>query len=386
MFGGMPASAGGSDGRGGRPPRLLVITPDFPPARGGIQVVVSRLVTGLEGFDTRVVALDSPGARQFDAAGGDSIRRVPSSRRMPGASNLPLNALALLEAARFRPQLTLSAHIVTSPAAAAIHRALAARTVQYFYAKEIGHRPRLAAFAARRADVAISISSYTSGLLAALGVPPRGVTLIPPGVDLPADPRPQAADRPTLLTIARLDDRYKGHDVVLRSLTSIREQVPDVQWIVIGDGALRPELEALAGSLGVADCVRFLGSVSDEQRNSWLRRADLLAMPSRLPDGGGAGEGFGIVYLEAGAYGKPVVGGNVAGAVDAVGDGESGLLVDPTDVRAVGTAITRLLLDRELAARLGAGGAERARRFAWPRIVERVRAVLLAQLASASDR
>ncbi len=79
------------------------------------------------------------------------------------------------------------------------------------------------------------------------------------------------------------------------------------------------------------DAIRFLGSVSDEERNLWLRRAHLLAMPSRLPAGGFAGEGFGIAYLEAGAYGKPVVAGNVGGALDSVSDGESGLLVDPTD-------------------------------------------------------
>jgi phosphatidylinositol alpha-1,6-mannosyltransferase len=130
----------------------------------------------------------------------------------------------------------------------------------------------------------------------------------------------------------------------------------------------------------VADSIRFLGSVSDEQRNLWLRRADLLAMPSRLPGGGLAGEGFGIVYLEAGAYGKPVVAGNVGGAVDAVLDGQTGLLVDPTDPVAVGAAITKLLLDEQLARRLGSAGAQRARSFAWPVIVQRLEAVLLEQI------
>jgi phosphatidyl-myo-inositol dimannoside synthase len=366
-------------------PRLLVVTPDFPPARGGIQVLVHRLVTGLEGFDTQVVALGGEGAEQFDASSDVKIRRVWADARLRAARNLPLNALALREAARFRPQLTLSAHIVTSPAAALIRRALGARTVQYFYAKEIGHKPRLAAFAARRADAAISISSYTSGLLAALGVPSSSISLIPPGVDLPEDPAPLPAGRPTMLTIARLEDRYKGHDVLVRSLGAIRQRVPDVEWVVIGDGPLRGELEELSRSLGVADCIRFLGAVGDEERNAWLRRTDLLAMPSRLPRDGLAGEGFGIVYLEAGTYGKPVVAGNVAGALDAVSDGETGLLVDPTDASAVAEAITRLLLDRALAARLGAAGAERARRFAWPQIVGRVRELLLAQLDAPAD-
>ena len=106
-------------------------------------------------------------------------------------------------------------------------------------------------------------------------------------------------------------------------------------------------------------------------------------MPSRLPGTGAAGEGFGIVYLEAGAYGKPVVAGNVGGAVDAVRDGESGLLVDPRDEREVAAAITRLLLEPALAERLGRGGAQRARELAWPRVAERVQALLLAQLRDA---
>jgi phosphatidyl-myo-inositol dimannoside synthase len=162
----------------------------------------------------------------------------------------------------------------------------------------------------------------------------------------------------------------------------VRAKVPDVEWVVIGDGSLRAGVEALARSNGVGNSVRFLGAVSDAERNTWLRRAHLLAMPSRLPADGYAGEGFGIVFLEANAYGKPVVAGNVGGALDAVSDGESGLLVDPLDQMAVAGAITELLLDPELAARLGRAGQQRAQSFAWPAIVEQVEAVLHERLAS----
>jgi phosphatidylinositol alpha-1,6-mannosyltransferase len=368
------------EARGNRRPRLLVLTPDYPPLHGGIQLLAHRVAAGIKGFETRIVALDCSGARQFDASNGQAVRRVPTDRRLRGARNVPLNAFALLEALRFRPDVTLSVHLVASPAAAAIRRVMGARTVQYFHAKEISGKPKVAAFAARKADVVIAVSSYTAGLITATGVSPASMRLIPPGVDMPSDPRPLPAEHPTFVTVARLEDRYKGHDVLVRSLALVREQVSDVEWVVIGDGPLRLELERLASSHGVADSVRFLGAVSDEQRNLWLRRADLLAMPSRLPGAGLAGEGFGIVYMEAAAYGKPVVAGNVGGAVDAVRDGETGLLVDPTDPVAVGGAIARLLLDEELARRLGRAGAQRARSFAWPLIVERLEAVLLEQI------
>jgi len=102
-------------------------------------------------------------------------------------------------------------------------------------------------------------------------------------------------------------------------------------------------------------------------------------MPSRLH-----GEGFGIVYLEAGAHGKPVVAGDAGGSREAVQDGTSGLLVDPTDPDAVAEALTTLLLDRELAHRLGQSGAERARAFHWPLIAARVEATLLELVGEAA--
>ena len=151
-------------------------------------------------------------------------------------------------------------------------------------------------------------------------------------------------------------------------------------WVVLGDGTLRPGIEALARSYGVASSICFEGTVSDEQRNAWLRRTHVLAMPSRLTAGGFAGEGFGIAYLEAGAYGKPVVAGNVGGALDAVLDGQTGLLVDPLDEVAVAEAIATLLLDPELARRLGTAGRRRAQEFAWPAIIERLQDTLLEQL------
>jgi phosphatidylinositol alpha-1,6-mannosyltransferase len=363
----------------GHRPRLLILTPDFPPAHGGVQVLVHGLAVAMTGFQIEVVTLASPGGRRFDSEGGLATRRVGAHTGGGRARMLALNAGALRRALRFRPDVTLSAHAITSPAAAAVGRLLGRRVAQYFYANEILGKPRLSAFAATNADVVIAISAYTASLIAATGASPVNLKLIPPGVDLPSDPGALPVERPTVLTIAQLKHPYKGHDVLIRALTGVRARVPDVQWVVIGEGPLRPGLEALARSCGLAGTARFLGAVSDEVRNSWLRRADVFAMPSRL-----AGEGFGIVYLEASAYGTPVVAGNVGGALDAVADGISGLLVDPTDPAAVEGAVTRLLLDRELAQRLGRDGALRAREFAWPVIAGQVEAALLEPAGTSS--
>ena len=382
----MPDGVPVHDRPGGRLPRLLVLSPDYPPARGGIQVLAHRITSGLDGFERRVLTFDGPGAREFDAEGDLSVRRVRADPRLRAGSNAVLNAAAISEAARFRPAVVLGIHIVTAPASALIGRTLGACSAQYFHAKEIGHRPRLSSFAARHADVPIVVSEYCAQLLAATGVPRSSMTLISPGVDLPADPAPLAAGQPTFVTVSRLEDRYKGHDVVMRAMPRILERVPDARWVIVGDGPLRVELEALARSQHVSASVVFAGAVSDSERDDWLRRSALLVMPSRLPGGDGAGEGFGIVYLEAGAFGKPVVAGNVGGALDSVLDGQTGLLVDPTDPAAVAGAVTRLLLDPELAGRLGRAGAERARSLAWPLTARRVQDVLLAELARRGRR
>jgi phosphatidyl-myo-inositol dimannoside synthase len=342
-----------------------------------------RLASAMAGFRTQVLTLDAAQASAFDEGSVLDVRRVRGAGSRRRVANALLNGAALREAVRFRPHALLSMHIVTSPAAVAIRWARRTPAVQYFHANEITGKPRLAAFAASRADAVISVSSYTSSLIAATGAAPKCLHEIPPGVDLPPPACGPPASRPTVLTIARLESRYKGHDVLVQALAQVRAAVPDVHWVVIGDGSLRVELEARVLAAGLVDSVSFLGSIDDVQRDRWLARCDLLAMPSRLPGAGQAGEGFGVVYLEAAAHAKPVVAGNVGGAVDAVADGVSGLLVDPTDPRAVAVAITTLLRDRELARRLGVRGAERAREFAWPLIAGRVEAVLLEQVASA---
>lgn len=363
----------------GPEPRVLMLTPDFPPTLGGIQLVVHRIVQHADRLHMRVVTLDGPGALCFDATSGLDVRRVGlgAGRRLAVAS---LNARSLREAARFRPAAVVSAHIVTAPAAALIAAALRIPLVQHLYAAEVGARPRLAHFALRRADAVVAISAYTRELAVAHGAPSARVHRIPPGVDLPAPDTVQRAERPTILTISRLSERYKGHDVMLRALPLIRARVPDVEWVVVGDGPLRSGLERTAAGQGLQGSVRFVGSVSDGERDWWLRRAHVFAMPSRLP-AGGAGEGFGIVYLEAGAHSLPVVAGNVGGALDAVVHGQTGVLVDPADHVALADAITDLLLDPSRAQALGAAGTLRSRALAWPAVARRIENLVLGLLA-----
>ena len=358
--------------------KALIVTPDFPPALGGIQTLVHRLARHVRNIEIRVVTLDAPGAARFDREQPFAVLRVPWRTRGRRVAIAALSAAAIREAIAHRPDVVLSAHIVASPAAAAIRRCRSIPAVQYLYGKEISARPRLARYAIDNAAASIAISRYTRELALATGARRAGLTLIPPGVDLPsgsAATRP-ANGTPRFISIARLEERYKGHDVVMRAMPLILARVPEAEWVIVGDGPLRGQLERLADSHRVSSRVRFVGAVPDEERDRWLAQAALLAMPSRLPARGAASEGFGIVYLEAGVRGIPVVAGNVAGALDAVVDGETGVLVDPDDHVAVAGAIASLLENPARARELGRGGREQAEGLAWPLIAERVSGVL----------
>jgi phosphatidylinositol alpha-1,6-mannosyltransferase len=360
-------------------PRVMVITPDFPPAKGGIQILTHRVVSAMRELEPIVVTLGQPGAAEFDREQNFRIvrtRATPSTRRFSIAG---LNATAGMVGVHERPDVVLSMHIVAGPAAALLRRQLGVPFVQYIHAKEVGARPALARFALTRADRVIAVSHYTRDLALAAGANPARISLIYPGVDLPAgSPAPrQRAGPPTVLTISRLEDRYKGHDVVLRALPLVRVEVPDVRWHVIGDGPLRFALEERARAMDLGECVHFLGSVSDAERDRELSTADAFCMVSRMPTGGFAGEGFGIVYLEANAHGLPVLAGATGGALDAVVPEETGLLVDPEDHVAVADALVRILTDRAVAQRLGSGGRARAASLTWTAAGHLVEADLL---------
>jgi phosphatidylinositol alpha-1,6-mannosyltransferase len=296
---------------------------------------------------------------------------------------IALNARVLANGVLFRPDVVLCAHVVAAPACLTLAGLLRAPIVSYVYADEVPARPLLSRLVLRSSTRTIAISGYARELALVNGARASGVRVVPPGVDLPGPPTSTDKEaRPTFITVSRLTDRYKGHDLLLRALPAVRARVPDVQWFVVGDGPLRAELEESARVLGVEGSVSFFGEVSDAERDSLLARSHVFVMPSRLPPDGAGGEGFGIVYLEAALHGIPAVAGGVAGAVDAVLDGETGLLVDSTDEVAIADAVAGLLLDLERAERLGRAAERHARRFTWDRMAEEVDVVLREAMGS----
>jgi phosphatidylinositol alpha-1,6-mannosyltransferase len=362
--------------------KVLLVTPDFPPSEGGIQLLLSRIVESTPAIEYRVLTLGQEQTEGYDREFPATVRRVGSSGGDRRLAALKLNARTVGEARSFRPDLILSGHVVASLGALALRRILRVPLVQYVHADEFRVRNRLTASAVKQAEATIAVSRYTRQMCLDAGADPDRVHVIPPGIDLPPAPTIARDPRPTLLTVATLLFRYKGHDVMVRALPLIRAKVPDARWVVVGDGPFRPALENALRAYGVEDAVELRGRVSDEERDEWLDRASAFCMPSRVPAAGLGGEGFGIVYMEAAAHGIPTIGGDVAGARDAVVNGETGLLIDPTDYLALASAATELLANPERAREMGAAGRAHAERHAYPLIAARVEALLRATAAA----
>jgi phosphatidylinositol alpha-1,6-mannosyltransferase len=239
----------------------------------------------------------------------------------------------------------------------------------------------------RRASMVVASSRFTQTSVLSLGVSPDRVRILHPGANVApedATSAPPSPDRPfTLLSVSRLVDLYKGHDTVIRALPLIHSKCPATRYVIVGGGPLRDYLQRLAGTLGVEQHVVFLGDVSDDTREALYQNCDVFVQLSREARSGGGAEGFGIVCLEASAAGKPVVAGRAGGLPDAVKDGVSGLLVDPSNLGHVAEAIASLLLDSSRRMRMGQAGRARVlRAFTWERMAQTARA-LFAEAAGA---
>ena len=355
--------------------RVLLVTNDFPPRRGGIQSYLENLVDGLVAggdVDLTVYAPTWKGCEEHDrraAASGYRVVRHPTTLMLPEPS-VALRMRRLIRDHRvdtvwFGAAAPLA---LLSPVARA---AGARRVVASTHGHEVGWSMLpLARTALRRigngADVVTFISNYTRGRVASAFGPHAALERLAPGVDTDRFVPDAAArdrlreryglgDRPVVLCLSRLVPR-KGQDMLIRALPAVLARVPDAALVIVGGGPYRDRLHALAEDLGVRAEVVFTDGVPADELPAHHAMADVFAMPCRTRGGGLDVEGLGIVYLEASATGVPVVAGRSGGAPESVRDGETGVVVDGEDVAAIATAVGDLLTDRARAAAMGAAG------------------------------
>lgn len=238
------------------------------------------------------------------------------------------------------------------------------------------------AWARRRVDMVgaarhwFVISRDTASRLAAMGVSESRQSLLLPGVVMPhpADTDDQKrrsvrerlglGDHPFVLSVCHLRHR-KGIDLAIEAFAAVAAEFPSLRYVAAGAGPERDALATLARSAGVADRVVFTGAIDEATKAALFAECEFFILPTRAE--AHDVEGFGIVYLEAGSYGKAVIGGATGGVAEAIADGETGLLVDTRDSAGLSRAMRDLLRDPSLCGTMGRRGAERAcSDFAWP--------------------
>jgi phosphatidyl-myo-inositol dimannoside synthase len=267
----------------------------------------------------------------------------------PNVGRVVLATLLLRSLLFQRPDRVYCGHVLLAPMVRALCGPLGIPYTVLTYGKEVWEAlPASKRKALQVADRVWTISRYSRDQLCkANGVDSQKVDFLYCAVDGQRF-QPQAksaelvekyelADACVLLTVARLwsGDPYKGVDVTIRALPKILAQFPNVKYLVVGRGDDQPRLAQLAIDLGVSDRVVFAGFVATADLVDHYNLADAYVMPSQ--------EGFGIVYLEAMACGKPVLSGDADGSADPLQDGRFGVQVPHGDPDAVAIACVEML-------------------------------------------
>lgn len=351
---------------------------------GGVQLAGQQTAAALktiadeQGWLCVFLSLNDTQGEHAASVGGIHFRFTGFARRK---GTFAFEALRLT---RKKPRIILAAHPNLAPIAA-LMKAISpsAQTIVGTHGIEIWQPLQwMRRIALRRADILTAPSSDTAHRLASVqGVPEAQIRTVP----WPLDPdfaqlaaNPGKLSRPpgfpcgqVVLSVGRwaASERYKGADVLIQAIADLRRDFPDLQLVLVGGGDDLPRLQEKAQLSGSSERIHFLAGISRAELAACYEGAEVFALPS-------TGEGFGLVFLEAMAFGKPVIGGNAGGIPDLVENGRTGLLVEPT-VEAVGTALRRLLSDKQLREELGACGRQRVNSdFAFCRFQSRLQAIL----------
>ncbi|MBQ1044965.1 MULTISPECIES: glycosyltransferase family 4 protein [unclassified Micromonospora] len=370
--------------------RTLLITNDFPPRPGGIQSFVHNLAVRQPSGSVVVYASSWRGAEKFDADQPFEVVRERTRVLLP----TPLIARRAARLARAYDCDTVwfgAAAPLGLLATGLRRRAGIRRAVALTHGHEVGWAALPGARSALRrigkgVDVTTYLGEYTRTRLARVLDGLTELRRLAPGVDVETyhpevdgtkvRERLGLADRPVVVCVSRLVPR-KGQDMLIRALPEIRRRVPGAALLVVGGGPYRSTLEKLARQTGLEHDVVFTGSVPSEALPAHYAAGDVYAMPCRTRNRGLDVEGLGIVYLEAGATGLPVVAGDSGGAPDAVRDGETGFVVGGRDVAQIADRVATLLADRDLAQQFGAAGrAWVEREWRWETQAQRMAALL----------
>jgi len=357
------------------------VTNDFPPKVGGIQVVQHELFGALDPDRVCVLAADHPDAAAYDATLPFRVERVRAATLLPSPS-VARRVGALCD--EIHPDVVVFGSALP---VSLLRTVVDSRRIPYVtmvYGADVSVPARLMPFSAmlRRvltgASGIVALGPFVSAeAVRACGhrAPPPVLEVFP-GVDtdrfVPGEAAPARRRlgldpaRPTVTSVSRLVPR-KGMHLLVEAAGRLVRDFADLQVVIAGSGREAGRIRRLVEAKRLTGNVRLLGRIDDASLCDLYQAGDVFTMLCHDRWGGLEAEGFGIVFVEAAACGRPVVAGRSGGATDAVADGVTATVVDAVDTAAVAAAVAAYLRDPDLAARHGAAGRARAvETFRWP--------------------
>jgi len=332
---------------------INIWTPSFFEAKGGIQVYSVFLLNAIQQIiangkyklfikhDSKIPVNSSCPSTKYIVAGKAPLR----------LRTVVFSMQLILGAIRQKPDLIISTHLNFTPVAHLLKTLLGIPYYTVAHGIEAWNiENSQLKLALKNADKILAVSHYTRDkLIKEQNLDPENILVLPNTFDhqrFKIAPKPDyllqkyqlKSETKIILTVARLSasEQYKGFDQIIQSLPQIIAKIPNVHYIIVGKGDDRPRIEKLVKDLKLENYVTLAGFIPDEELCDYYNLCDLFAMPSK-------GEGFGIVYLEAMACGKPCLGGNQDAAIDALCGGTMGALVNPDSENEIAQAIVDVL-------------------------------------------
>jgi len=354
--------------------KVLLVTNDLGPRAGGIETFVLGLIEGLPKDSLIIYTSSQKGDKAFDAQllekFGAVVIRDRAKMLLP-TPRITRKAVKILKQQQIK-NVWFGAAAPLALMAGKLRSAGASNIVALTHGHEVwwAKIPILKSLLKKiikDVDHLGYLGDFTKGEIAKISNQPQKFLQIAPGIDTehfaPKSGRGDLIEkyrldgRRVIVSVGRLVHR-KGQDELVKAMPKILEQFPDAILLFVGEGPIKQMLFNSAKQLGVLPKVVFAGRVSHHDLPDYICLGEIFAMPVRSRFSGLEVEGLGIVYLEASACGLPVIVGNSGGAVDAVLDKKTGLLVDGTKSDQIADAICELLANPERAKQMGAAGRD----------------------------
>lgn len=347
--------------------RILELTPNYVPSKGGVEThmheINKRLVK--DGFEIEVITQKEPNAPESEVKDAVSIHRIPVfeplklkyslGRVMPHMLFKMHRAnFDIVHAHAYGYFPTWASMFSNKPTVITTHSDPAAKIYPF--------SDLLRSIPIRKCDLVVATTDMEKHHLIQRGVKQKKITVIPNGVTLPPMDAPTRNLGKIILCLARLDAAHKGQDTLLQAMPKVLSKIPDVKLWVAGEGKDSEMLKKLTKKLKIGVNVEFKGPINECFKSFCLKNCRLLCVSPRT-------ESFGIVYLEAMAYGLPVVTTRAGGVPEVVGD--AALLVPPNDPAALADALIKVLTDKRCADDLSKKGLERVKLFDWDSIAKK---------------